>query len=461
MRSLTFRLTFWYACVVTATVALVLWIGKIYLEDNLLKGIDFLNDAEFEEVLNRLEQVQAPFDREDLVEALRQHTEIDAAFFFFQVLDPKGQVLFSSSNLGSEVIPVDQLSGRKGTLEDGELGRLRVGRYDYKSVEVLIGSSLQSADTLFGNYNRMVLWILLLVLVVSVILGILLSRLALNPINKIQAIARRISGDNLSERIPVPATGDEISRLGEFLNEMFDRLEKSFLQISRFTADASHELRTPLSLIRLHSERLLRNPDLPQADRMNALQEQMVEIEHLNKLIDDLLFLARADAGVLRLKRKHVDLHNYLEEFAEDAQALCEDQQVRFELVEKGAPGFISIDPIWMRHVFLNLLSNALKVSVPGDLVRFYSQPCGRDTWRFVMEDQGPGLDPEQIKEIFERFKHIPGNNQTDQPADRPLGTGLGLAICLSIVNQHDGLIEAQRRDDRQGLRVVVELPTG
>ena len=461
MRSLTLRLTVWYACVVTATVALVLWIGKIYLEDNLLNGIDFLNDAEFEEILHRLQQVEEPLNREDLVNALRRHTEIDAALFFFQVNDLDGHVLFSSSNLGSEVIPVERLPERKGTLEDEELGHLRVGRYEFRDLEILIASSLQSADSLFGNYNRMVLLILLVVLVVSVGLGLLLSRLALNPVNRIQAIARRISGDNLSERIPVPASGDEISRLSEFLNEMFDRLEKSFQQISRFTADASHELRTPLSLIRLHSERLLRNPDLAEPERIVALQEQMAEIEHLNKLIDDLLFLARADAGVLRLKRKHVDLHRFLQEFTEDAQALCEDQQINFELFEKGTPGFISMDPIWMRHVFLNLLSNSMKVSGPGGLIRLYSQPAGKDTWRFVMEDQGPGLDPEQLRQIFERFKHIPGNSQMDTPVDRTQGTGLGLAICLSIVSQHQGLIEAQRRDDRQGLRMVVELPTG
>lgn len=459
MKSLTFRLTIWYACVVTVTVALVLWAGRHYLEANMLKGIDFLNAAEFEEVAHRLQSQGAAVQTEELLAALQEHMEIDAPFFFFQINGTDGQLLFKSDNLGSRELPSEMHGQKAISIMDEELGHLRVGEFDYNGLDVHIATSLQSMDALFADTLKWYGWIVVGVFVISLLLGLILSRVALNPVSNIQQIARRISATNLSERIPVPATGDEISRLSEFLNEMFDRLEKAFQQVSRFTADASHELRTPLSLIRLHGERLLNHPDMTPQERMQALAEQMAEIERLNRLIDDLLFLARADAGVLRLSRRATNIGDYLADFADDARALCQDRNIRFELVHADDAAELQMDPVWMRHVFLNLLSNALKVSSATSRIRLLSAPADNDQWSFVMEDEGPGLRPEQAEQIFDRFERIQGNPAEQTETGEQPGAGLGLAICRSIVDQHGGRIYARPREDRSGLRVHVELP--
>ena len=459
MKTLTFRLTIWYACVVTVTVALVLWAGRHYLETNLLKGIDFLNEAEFEEVAHRLQSHGAELQPDELVAIIKEHTDIDAPFFFFQINGAGGELLFKSENLGGRRLPVEMHGAAAISITDEELGHLRVGEFDYQGLDVHIASSLQGMDALFADTFRWFLWIVAAVFLISLMLGLFLSRVALNPVSNIQQIARRISATNLSERIPVHASGDEISRLGEFLNEMFDRLEKAFQQISRFTADASHELRTPLSLIRLHAERLLNHPDMPTGERAQALAEQMAEIERLNGLIDDLLFIARADAGVLRLGRKRVNVADYLADIGEDATALCHDRGIEFQLIHADDSFELSLDPVWMRHVFLNLLSNALKVSAAGSRIRLLSAPLGEGQWSFVMEDEGPGLDAALAEQIFERFERLQETPGRPGELDEQPGTGLGLAICRSIVNQHEGRIYAQPRSDRSGLRVHVELP--
>ena len=457
MKTLTFRLTLWYASVVTVTVGVIIGAGRFYLERNLVKGIDFLNAAEFEEISHRLESEPNLRNPEAIAEAIRLHTEIDASLFYFQVARPDGEILFLSSNMAGHVLPEPVHGNTAFSVHDEELGHLRVAEYTYNGMDIHIASSLESVDALFDGFYVTAFWILIMVFILSLALGVFLSRVALNPVSEIQSIARRISARNLHERIPVPPGGDEISQLSEFLNEMFDRLEGAFQQISRFTADASHELRTPLSLIRLHGERLLQNPEMPEAERMEALSEQMAEIERLNKLIDDLLFIAKADAGVLPLNRKEVDLEAYLSEFSEDATILCEEQGIHFERVHEEQAVRLSFDPVWLRHVLLNLLSNAMRASPPDSHIRLLSQPAPDGFWRFTLEDEGYGLPESEVERIFERFqRHQDGNGGEERS---PGGTGLGLAICRSIITKHGGRIYATVRTDPSGLRVHIELP--
>lgn len=455
MRTLTFRLTIWYACVVTLTVTAILLTGRFYLEAHLMKGMDFLNDAEFEEIHHRLKSEAVSDDPKAVAEAIRLHTEIDASLFFFQVYDRDGQVVFLSSNMAGHPLPAE-VHGQDGiSIEDDQLGHLRVGEYAYEGLDIHIASSLQNVDAIFTDAWKGILQIVVVVFLVSLLFGIFLSRIALNPIRNIQSIARRISAHNLNERIPVPPGGDELSELSTFLNEMFTRLEAAFQQISRFTADASHELRTPLSLIRLHSEKLIQNPDLPAEERMAALAEQMGEIDRLNKLIDDLLFIAKADAGVFKLSPKATRVHRFISDFAEDARLLCEERGIGFEVVEADTEIELPIDPVWMRHVLLNLLSNAMRHSPEGGTIRLYSKPATENRWSLILEDEGPGVPEDMIERIFERFHRHSANDGNGESS----GTGLGLAICQSIVARHNGRIHARNRPGHPGLQVHVELP--
>ena len=187
---------------------------------------------------------------------VRPHTEVDAALYFFQIHNQSGQILFRSENLGSSVLP--DLSGRalQQTVPLAEVGDVRLCEFYYGPLHVQIASPLVPAYRLLRDYARVSVYLLGGVALASVGFGWGFARLALRPVRAIHDTATRIRGDNLGERIPVPAGRDELADLARLLNRMFDDLEASFAQVKRFTADASHELKTPLALMRLNAEKL-------------------------------------------------------------------------------------------------------------------------------------------------------------------------------------------------------------
>jgi len=246
---------------------------------------------------------------------------------------------------------------------------------------------------------------------------------------------------------------DEISNLARLLNEMFDRLEQSFNQIRRFTAEASHELKTPLSLVRLQAEKLLVEGGLTPAQE-EAVQMQLEEIARLNKIIEELLFLSRAEAQAVRLDFRREDPRAFLQSFEQDARALAEHRGMTFTAAIEGG-GTVAFDPKWLRQVLLNLLQNALNVSPPGGRISLVST-FTLDAWRITLEDQGPGVPPAQRERIFERFVRLESSG-----AHEIKGSGLGLAISRSIIGLHHGVIRAEAGTNGTGLRVVIELPGG
>jgi signal transduction histidine kinase len=288
-------------------------------------------------------------------------------------------------------------------------------------------------------------------LVVSIITGIALSRIALRPVRLIQETANRIRSDNLSERIPVAGVQDEISNLARLLNEMFDRLESSFNQIRRFTAEASHELKTPLSLVRLQGEKLLVEGGLTPAQE-EAVQMQLEEVARLNKIIEELLFLSRMEAQAVTPELRREDPRRFMLAVAGDARVLAEHRGVRFSETIDGA-GLVEYDPKWIRQVLLNLIANALKFSPRGGLVTLTSEFTA-ETWRVAVEDDGPGVPAEQRERIFERFVRL-----NAERTDEDKGSGLGLAISRSILGLHRGTIHVEASSRGTGLRVVFEIP--
>lgn len=177
---------------------------------------------------------------------------------------------------------------------------------------------------------------------------------------------------------------------------------------------------------------------------------QLEEIARLNQIIEELLFLSRAEVSAIPLQTQPQDPRKFLETFATDARVLAESRGMRFDEQITGT-GQVAIDAKWIRQVLLNLLANALNVSPRGGQVTLASE--FRDgVWRVALEDEGPGVPAEQRERIFERFVRL--GNSTDHG-----GSGLGLAISRSIVGLHRGTIRAEEAAGGRGLRVVFELP--
>lgn len=445
MKSLRSKLIVWYSAVVLLTVAAVLILGRVLLQYEMVSGLDLLNEAEFQEMKPLLQQ-SSPTEPFLLDPEVADHVRIDAYLFYFQIHHPEQGILFSSPNMGEQRFAlVDSPVPRTEQLE--EIGAVRVRTFPFGPVHVQIGASMEQVNELLRAYWPLAFALFAGSLLASILIGIFLSRLALGPIQSIQRTAERISLNNLSERIETTGSQDELAALSQLLNRMFARLERSFEQVQQFTADASHELRTPLALVRLHTEKLLQNQELPPATK-DSLNEQLEAIARLNTIIDNLLVLAKADSGGIQIKREKQPVERWLDALAEDAAALCEDANLHFERSGE-VPAEAVFDPAWLQHAALNLLSNALKAAPSGSTIRLKTG-LAEQTWFFVIEDEGKGVPEAELERIFHRFHRL------DQ---EKAGTGLGLAICRSIVQLHGGKVMAQNRHNNEGLQVKIELP--
>jgi len=449
--SFTLNVALRFAALVIATTAIVLAAGGWLLDRQIIRSLETLHELEFDE-LSELIGPRTDLTVEELSERIGRDTEADSALYYVQINKDSGTALFRSSNLGATVLPDMAGDAPHWTASLGSVGAVHISEFRLGPWHMQIASPLTPLRRLLRDYLRVSGLLLAGVALASVGLGFGFARLALRPVRAIRETALRIRGDNLSERIPVPAGRDELVALVQLLNQMFDRLEASFRQVRGFSATASHELKTPLSLIRLNAEKLLRHSaDDPIAQ--STLGDLMEETSRLHRLIESLLFLAKADSGALAIELKSIELRGFLQEFAEDAQLLAEDRDVEFRLGCSDT-GMVRGEPNMIRQLLLNLLANALSVSPRRGVILLESiHEDGH--WRLEMTDDGPGLPDDQMARIFEQFaRYI----QPDR-LEREEGTGLGLAICRSIADLHGGTIRAENRRERSGLKLIVTLP--
>jgi two-component system heavy metal sensor histidine kinase CusS len=451
MKSIGTRITVWYSVTLTVTLACLFVAGHYLLERYLTKQLDELNETQFKHLRATLGKDYATLNPQEIDDRIRQATESASSLFYVDMHGPMTNRFFKSRNLKGQFIP--DIAGEKAySVEVPTIGEVRVSEYQLAPFDVIVATPLAPVYDLMAGYRLVFLGLLVTALVASVAIGYGLSELILRPVRVIQATANRIHSHNLAQRIPVSDAKDEMSQLADFLNQMFDRLETSFSEIRRFAAEASHELKTPLSLMRLHSERLLVDNQLQPAQRESVLV-QLEEIGRVNHIIDELLFLSRADAGAVLVQLTEHRPQSFLSIFAQDAGALAEHQGKRFIWSHTG-DGSVAIDAKRFRQVLLNLLTNALTVTPPGGVVSLGSTLVD-GLWQLSMVDEGPGLTPEQCERVFERFVRL------DPTKGDPRGSGLGLPISRSIVTMHKGRIWATSRDVGRGLRVVIEIPAG
>ncbi len=452
MRSLRFRLAIAYMVVVTLTVAAVLGIGRWLLEARMIGGIDLLIRAECEEIQNRIVNNHVLMTQNELLRRITEHSVLDEELYYFQVSDSKGGVLFRSKNLKDAILPGHPVNTAAWSCSVPPFGSMRVGWFQAGNLNIEIASSTRNIDALFSDYYQVSLTLIGFVVVFGLIWGFWMSHLALSPIRSIERTTRHITADNLSERIPIYEGEGEIADLKRLLNQMFDRLESSFERLWRFAGDASHELKTPLALIRLQSEKLLLHSNLLPTEK-ESLQQQLENINRLNGVIEKLLFLAKSEVGAIKLNLQAQPTRPVITSFVEDAQALCEDRHVDFRLMEN-ADIHATFNATLIRQVFFNLATNALNAMPSGGEMALWSR-FNSGKWEIVLEDTGPGLPDDRLRDVFEPFVRI------DQGAQQDAGSGLGLAICRRIVDLHGGAIRMENRIQPTGLRVIVEMPLG
>jgi two-component system heavy metal sensor histidine kinase CusS len=275
-----------------------------------------------------------------------------------------------------------------------------------------------------------------------------LAAKAVKPVEEITTAAESVTAERLDRRVPVPAVRDEMQRLATVLNATFDRLERSYAQALRFSADASHELKTPLTVLRASIEAVLESPSLEDADRL-AIAGLLEHTHRLTNITSSLLLLARADAGRLVLESEEHDIAALVEACAEDARIVVEDQKIQV-LCDLPAEARERVDALRFAQIVSNLLANAVKYNRAGGEVRVTLVPAG-STWRLTVANTGPGIAPAYRARLFERFFRAEHTAEVT-------GQGLGLSLARELARAHGGDI-ALVRSDAEWTEFTVTLP--
>lgn len=291
-----------------------------------------------------------------------------------------------------------------------------------------------------------------LVVVLAAVGGYVLARRALTPIDHLASEARRITAERLHERLTVPNEHDEIGRLAAVINDTFARLESSFEQLRRFTADASHELRTPLSVIRGIGEVGLGETRSP-AEYKEAMGSMLEEVDRLTNLVDTLLRLSYGDAGTVRLSRAPFDLGQLARDVVSSLGILAEERNQRLT-VDAAAGISVAADRLVLREAITNVVDNAIKYSPQSSTIAVRVHANG-DQALFSVADEGPGIAPEHRERVFDRFFRLDEARSRDNG-----GTGLGLAIAKWAVEVNGGHISVDTGANGGSIFRIV-LPIG
>jgi signal transduction histidine kinase len=309
---------------------------------------------------------------------------------------------------------------------------------------VVVGQSLDDRDEVLGNLVAAFAIGGAIAVVLASLLGYALAGAGLAPVEAMRRRAASVTLGGDHRPLPLPAANDELRRLGETLNEMLARLQRSFERERQFVADASHELRTPVAVIKTELESALRNTH-PSA--REALVAALEECDHLAQLAEDLLIIARSGEGRLPLRREEHEIRRLLEgvrdRFADRAAA--HDRRIRIDVVPDELAA--SIDPLRARQALGNLVDNALRHG-EGDIVLSARNSGG--TVELDVTDHGPGFEPDIAGRAFERFA------RGDRARTRS-GTGLGMAIVRAIAEAHGGSASIV---PGAGARVRIVLPS-
>jgi heavy metal sensor kinase len=318
---------------------------------------------------------------------------------------------------------------------------------------VAIGASLAESRKPLNDFTLLIIGIIPLVIITGCVMGWIFAGRALTPVLEIAGAAQRISGSNLSLRIPVRGAGDELDKLIETFNQMIERIEVNFNQVRQFSTDVSHELRTPITVVRGQLEVALFTAQTVEQYR-DAIVNSLADIERLSQIVRALLLLSQAETGQLLLQKQRLDLVEVTKDIVDQFQIPAEGGEVTLQflsLVSRCAGDF---DRVQIDRMLSNLLSNAIKFTPPGGTVRVILSGQ-QDQAEILVEDTGQGISPEHLPHIFDRFYRVRGPGESATPEK---GLGLGLSFVAWIVRAHGGTIDV-KSEPGKGTAFRVRLP--
>jgi len=435
-RSIRFRLTIWYACVLAAALGLFGGLIWFSLRQQLLNGLD-------QDLSASAARFQAYFLQQSAEESGRHlKAELDE---FCQAL-PASTYLELKGASGSEFHypergrePQREIRAVESSFETGG-----------ERFELTVGGSTESIHRTLELLRLLLIGLIPVIVAVACVGGGWLSGRALKPVDEITSAAKIIGIENLSQRLTVPATGDELQRLTEVWNAMLERLEAAVTTLSQFAADASHELRTPLAVIRTNAEIALRRARTPESYR-ESLAEIEAEANRMTQLVEDLLFLARNGSGPAGMPMEAVDLRAIVGDVISEVRDLAGARDIRLRYSYAGADVVVSGNCAALRRMLLALVDNALKYSERGGEVSIELQSFSERA-TLTIRDSGEGIAAADLPHIFKRFYRA-------DKARSGNGYGLGLSLAAAIAELHGATIGVESTEGA-GAVFTVDFPS-
>lgn len=426
-RSIHFRLTFWYALILSAALCVFSGLIWMMMEQRLMRDIrrGLGDEAARFEIFIQKEVAEVP--------AVELNDEIEE---FCHALPSSSYLELRPVSGG----PSFRYPATPGTPREHYEVLTRTMLVRNQPFTLQIGASRAEMHRALELLQALLMSLVPVVIAVSCLGGAWLSRRALKPVDEITSAARAIGIENLACRLPAPGTGDELERLTETWNATLARLESAVAVLWSFAGDASHELRTPVAVIRTSAELALRREREPEAYR-ESLREIAAESERMTQLVEDLLCLARRDSRDAGMPMGPIDLRDVLNDAVREVQGLAEARDICIRVVPRAEDATIAGNPAALRRLFLALLDNALKYSAAGtEVSASIVDKEGRVVG--VVEDHGIGIAAEDMPHIFQRFYRANKARSDD-------GHGLGLSLAQSIAAAHSAVIEVTSEPDR------------
>jgi heavy metal sensor kinase len=457
--SIRARLTAWFAVVLGLVLVVLAAATWWVLSDSLHDTIDQALADRVAAISRFLNAPGTSQSFEELREDLREYVALDPGWNLIRIRDARSVQMYRSDAFDADAataIPGAPLSS-SGVYRDlvmrGQPVRMLTAQVEVagQPYTVDVAWPVGELQEALNQFRWTALLIIPCGIIAAALGGYWISRRALAPVDHIARTARAITAQQLGRRLDVPPTGDELQRLSETLNDMLARLETAFAETVRFTADASHELRSPVSLIRTTAEVALRRPRSAEEYRQ-ALEGILRESERTSELVQDLLTLTRADAGVDGWSPSRVDLRALVGELPEKLTTLCEGRGLTLRLDLSDRPVFVNGENAALGRLVVILVDNAAKYTpAPGE-VRVTLRTTDAMA-EIEVADTGMGISAEDLPRVFERFY------RADKARSRESGgAGLGLSIAKWIVDRHGGRITIESEAGK-GCRARVQLP--
>jgi signal transduction histidine kinase len=473
MAPIRVRLTVWYVAILTVSMLVLAGMSWWLSTQSVIRATDTGLAARIDGVRIFLEDPQTVLTVEELRDEFREYVELTRGEALLEVVSPSGVVLCQPAIPGwltmTRALPPASSSPRVAADRNIAAQPYRVATSTItargQQYSVTVAAPMGPAYAALRRFHQWLFALLPVVLAFAAAGGYWMSRRALGPVDDMTRAVQTITLQSLDRRLPVPSADDEIRRLAATFNDVLQRLDSAVEEIMRFTADASHELRTPVSLVRTTAELALRHPRSAHEYR-EALSEIASHAEHMTVLVNDLLALARTDAGLEPERLIPVDARAVLLQTVDDVRARArhvasnDRANVAVPILLLDIPAsdvWIDGDPVSLRRLFTILLDNALKYSVEGGRVRvtMTTQPSPGPPAAVVIAiaDDGIGLDAAETSRLFERF--FRGERARLHAPD---GSGLGLAIARTIVSRHRGSIDIGAADEELGRGCCVRV---